>query len=253
MLKISIITATYNRADIVLDAIRSVQSQCYENIEHIFIDGASIDGTYSVIDDNLKRNSILISEPDYGIYFALNKGIYISTGEIIGILHSDDFYADRNVLAEVLKEFEDPKINIVYGDLDYVSKSNKLKIIRKWKPGNFSKEKLLSGWMPPHPTVFLRKTIFDKVGHFDTSYQISSDYDLMLRIFSENPIGFKYIPRVLVKMRSGGKSSAGLQKIINRSWEDWSIVKKNGYSTLVSIRILLFKKLSKIQQFFNCN
>ncbi|MBT8527053.1 glycosyltransferase [Polynucleobacter paneuropaeus] len=253
MLKISIITATYNRANVVLDAIKSVQSQVYKNIEHIFIDGASVDATYSIISRNLMPNSISISEPDGGIYFALNKGIKIATGEIIGIMHSDDIYADKNVLADVAKYFENPKINIVYGDLEYVSKSDNSRIIRKWRPGFFKREKLSLGWMPPHPTVFVRKSIFDRFGYFDTAFRISSDYDFMLRIFSENSIRLEYIPRVLIKMRVGGESNASLKKIITKSREDWMIMKKNGYSFFSSTRMLLIKNLSKIGQLFNNN
>lgn len=251
MLKISIITATYNRADVVFDAIKSVQSQSYKNIEHIFIDGASTDATSSIIRRNLTPSSVMLSEPDGGIYFALNKGVKVATGDVIGIMHSDDVYADKNVIEDVVRHFKNPEINIVYGDLVYVSNLDGSRIIRRWQPGHFERAKLLSGWMPPHPTVFVRKSIFDRFGYFDTSFRISADYDFILKIFSDNSIGFEYIPRVLVKMRTGGESNANLKKIITKSKEDWVIIRKNGYSIYESIKMLLIKNLSKIEQFFN--
>lgn len=252
-MKVSIITAVFNRANSIYDALCSVQSQTWSNVEHILVDGASSDGTLQILQANLKAysgssyNSLLFSEPDYGIYDAINKGLTRSSGEIIGLLHSDDLFADTEVLASVAIAFEDNSVDAVYSDLDYVSKSNTQKIIRRWRPGHYSPVKLSYGWMPPHPTLFLRRTVIDRLGGYDTFYRISADYDAILRYFGKGRIKSVYIPRVLVKMRMGGESNRTLERICLKTREDYLALRRNGVG---GIGALICKNVSKIGQFF---
>lgn len=247
-LKISIITAVHNRKDVIAQAILSVQAQNYPLIEHVIIDGASTDGTLSVIKKIIKGGTILISESDNGVYDALNKGILKSSGSIIGILHSDDFFADKFVISDVVKKFENSSVDIVHGDLDYVSQANSSKIIRHWVAGEFSKTKLSWGWMPPHPSVFIRRSVIDDHGAYDTSYKISGDYEAMLRYFSQGNIQPAYLPRVLVKMRVGGESNRSLSQILIKMREDYHALRRN---KIGGIGALLWKSASKAHQIFH--
>ncbi len=182
-LKISIITAVYNRANTISSAITSVRHQTYSDVEHVVIDGASSDGTLSILQNIVHefQEIILVSEPDSGIYDALNKGIALATGDVIGLMHSDDFFADQRVLESVAKAFADDKVDAVYGDLMYVSKDDPSQVIRFWQAGEFLPSKLNQGWMPPHPTLFFRRKVIEQWGGYDTRYQISADYDCILR------------------------------------------------------------------------
>jgi glycosyltransferase len=246
-IKVSIITIVRNRVRVIGQAISSVQTQDCPHIEHVIIDGASTDGTLELIRKLIGENTVLVSEPDGGIYDALNKGIVNSTGDVIGVLHSDDYFADGLVISEVAKVFEDPSVDIVYGDLDYVSKTDTAKIIRHWEAGCFSREKLGWGWMPPHPAVFFRRKIYEVYGGYDSSYKISGDYDIILRNFGVDDIKSVYIKRVLVKMRIGGESNRSLYHLLLKMKEDYRAIQKNkvgGFKTLI------FKSLSKLHQLF---
>jgi len=147
-------TAVYNRADTIAQAVQSVQAQSWHNVEHVVIDGASTDGTLQAVQASMNARTVLVSEPDNGIYDALNKGLARATGDVIGLMHSDDFYADNDVLQSVAAAFANPTVNAVYGDLDYVAKSDTSHIIRRWRSGEYSPSKLSHGWMPPHPTLY---------------------------------------------------------------------------------------------------
>jgi glycosyltransferase involved in cell wall biosynthesis len=247
MIKISIVTAVYNRANCVGDAVRSLQSQTWSNVEHLVIDGASTDNTLQVLHGCLNEAAVLVSEADEGIYDALNKGIALATGEVIGFMHSDDFYADQYVLESVVEAFSNPLVDAVYGDLDYVGYTDTLKIIRHWRSGEYSPEKLKNGWMPPHPTLFLRRRVIESWGGFDTSFKIAADYDAILRYFSQGEIQPFYIPRVLVKMRLGGESNSSLAKIWLKTREDYIALRRNNVG---GIWTLLNKNLRKISQFW---
>lgn len=246
-LKISIITAVFNRADLIAGAMKNIDMQKYKNIEHIVIDGNSIDGTKNIIQKLLKKYTVFISEPDDGIYFALNKGLKISSGEVIGFLHSDDFFSDENVLADVAMLFSDPLVDAVYGDLDYVSKKDTGHVVRHWRSGNYLTSSILDGWMPPHPALFLRRRVIEKWGVFDTRFRIAADYEAILRYFVKGKINSVYIPRVLVKMRIGGISNNSLINILHKIREDYMALKLNGVG---GVRTLIFKNLSKVGQFF---
>jgi glycosyltransferase involved in cell wall biosynthesis len=246
-MKISIITAVYNRAGFVADAVRSVQAQTWSDVEHIVIDGASTDDTLQVLHECLDARAVLVSESDEGIYDALNKGLALATGEIVGLMHSDDFYADPNVLESVAEAFSDPLVDAVYGDLDYVAKADTSSIVRHWCSGEYHPVMLSYGWMPPHPTLFLRRSIIDRWGGFDTNFKIAADYDAILRYFSQAKIQPFYIPRVLVKMRLGGESNRSLVKVWLKTREDYTALRRNGVG---GVWTLLNKNFRKISQFW---
>jgi len=244
-MKVSIITVVYNNKKTIKNAIESVLSQTYKNIEYIIIDGASIDGTVEIIKSYGNKIDKFISEPDKGIYDGLNKGINLASGDIIGFLHSDDVYTNDEVVKKVVEVFEKYNCDGVYGDLVYVSKRSD-KVIRYWKSGEFSIYKLKKGWMPPHPTLFLKREIYEKYGLFDLSFKIAADYDFMLRVLKDN-LKLSYIPEVLYKMRIGGESNKSLKNIILKSKEDYKALKKN---RLGGISTLIYKNFIKIPQFF---
>ncbi len=245
--KISIITATYNSASTVIDAIESVNNQSYKNIEHIIIDGGSTDNTVSVVNDFGKRISTLVSEPDKGIYDALNKGIAAATGDVIGFMHSDDIFADNGVIERIANVFNRDNVDSVYGDLDYVQKTDIDKTVRKWVSGDFSLSKIRNGWMPPHPTFYMKREKYNLLGAFNLSYKISADYDSILRYFLQGKISTVYIPNVFVKMRVGGASNRSIKNIIQKSKEDRLALVTNG---IPWIQALAMKNFTKIPQFF---
>jgi glycosyltransferase involved in cell wall biosynthesis len=246
-LKISIITPTFNRVDTVAEALASVAGQTWSQVEHIVIDAASTDGTLQLIEAQRDRLAVLVSEPDGGIYDALNKGFAVSTGDVIGLMHSDDFYADEQVLERVAQAFADPSVDGVYGDLDYVAKAHPTRIIRRWRSGTYQRSRLAHGWMPPHPTLFLRRTVIEQWGGFDISFRIAADYDAMLRYLAKGNIRLAYIPEVLVKMRVGGESNRSLSRILRKSREDYMALRRNDVGGLGA---LIWKNLSKLGQFF---
>lgn len=246
-MKISIITAVYNRADTILSSIDSIANQTYENWQHIIVDGASTDGTLELIRSRLTDKMILISEQDSGIYDALNKGLFMAEGDIIGILHSDDFFSDENVLQDIMKKFNAESVDATYGDLQYISNSQPGMVIRHWNAGQYRKSQLRRGWMPPHPTLFLRREVIEKLGSFDTRYKIAADYDAMLRYLYTGNISLGYVERVLVKMRVGGESNKSFKKILLKSKEDYQILRRNKVG---GVWALIFKNLRKVGQFF---
>lgn len=246
-LMISVITATRDRADTVAGALASVAGQTWPLVEHIVIDGASTDGTLQVLEAQRGRLAVLVSEPDRGIYDALNKGLALATGDVVGLMHSDDFYADERVLERVALAFADPAVDGVYGDLDYVAKVDPSRIIRRWRSGSYVREKLARGWMPPHPTLYLRRSVIEQWGGFDTSFRIAADYDAMLRYLARGNIRLAYIPEVLVKMRVGGESNRSLSRILRKSREDYVALRRNEVGGLGA---LVWKNLSKLGQFF---
>lgn len=224
-----------------------MQAQTWPDVEHVVIDGASTDGTVKVLRTCLNAHALWVSEPDKGIYDALNKGLARATGDVIGLMHSDDFFADNDVLKSVAEAFADPQVDAVYGDLDYVAKSDTTRIIRRWRSGDYSAAKLARGWMPPHPTLFLRRSVIDQWGGFDTRFRIAADYDAILRYFGRGQIRPAYIPRVLVKMRLGGESNRSLARIWRKTREDYTALRGNGVGGLGA---LAWKNLSKLGQFF---
>lgn len=246
-MKISIITATYNSEKHISDCIASVNSQSYKNIEHIFIDGDSKDSTLEIIKSTSKRSTKFVSEPDQGIYDAMNKGIKLATGDIIGILNSDDFYVNNSVIEEIVNVFIEKKVDSIYGNLDFVSPDNPLKVIRQWKSSSFIPGSFSSGWHPPHPTFFVKSEIYKKIGSFDTTLNVSADFELMLRFLEKEKISTFYLDVTIVKMRYGGESTGSLKKIIEGNRNILYAFRKNGIK--ISPFYPLLRLLPKLKQF----
>jgi glycosyltransferase len=246
-MRVSIITATYNSEKTLLDTLISLEHQSYPDIEYIVIDGASKDNTIELIKCNCKKVSKIISETDKGIYDALNKGIRAATGDIVGFLHSDDLLAYDDVISDIVKTFADTSCDAVYGDLEYVSQDDTAKRVRLWKSGAFSNLKMKLGWMPPHPSFYMKRSCYNEFGGFSLDYRISSDYDSLLRYILDGRIKISYLPKILIKMRVGGISNRSISSMINKSLEDIRIMKKN---RIIWPLALAYKNLSKLPQFF---
>lgn len=244
---ISIITATYNAERTIENAIHSVLSQTYPNIEYIIIDGKSTDGTIDIINKHKNQINYFISEPDNGIYDALNKGIERATGDIIGFLHADDAFKSENTIENIAQEFKTTNADGVYGDLEYVNSEDTQKVVRYWKSKNFKPQLLTQGWMPAHPTLFLKKEIYKAYGLFNINFHIAADYDFILRIFKNKTLKFTYIPMVITQMRLGGASNKSLKNLWIKTSEDIKALKINKVGGLHTI---IWKNLSKLPQFF---
>lgn len=247
MIKISVVTAVYNRQQTVGQALDSVLSQTYPAVESIVIDGASTDGTLAVLEPYRQRLAVLISERDQGIYDALNKGIKHATGNVVGFLHADDVFENSEVLAKVAAAFQDPAIDAVYGDLVYVRHDDIGQVIRYWKSGEYDDAALSRGWMPPHPTFYVRRHVYEQLGGFDTRYRIAADYDTILRFLAVGKIRVAYIPEVLVRMRTGGISNRSLKTILRKSLEDIDVLRRNQVGGVIT---LFQKNFSKLSQFW---
>lgn len=247
-MKISIITITFNSASTLEQTLRSVTEQTYKDIEYIIIDGKSTDATLSIVEKYKSKISKIISETDKGLYDALNKGIALATGEVIGFLHSDDFYMDEHVIQKYADTFSKTKSDSVYSDLYYVDKNTTDKIIRKWKSGIYKAGSFINGWMPPHPTFFVKKAIYQKFGTFNLDFKSAADYELMLRFIEKNKISISYLPEYTVKMRVGGKSNVTVQNRLNANLEDRRAWEINGLKP--RFYTLYLKPFRKILQFF---
>lgn len=246
MPSISIITVCYNSVDTIEHGIKSLCSQDYPNIEHVIIDGGSTDGTVAIIEKYRQHIAHFISEPDKGIYDAMNKGIRLATGDVVGILNSDDFYADNQVLNDVACAFRDNEIDCCYGDLEYVDRIDPSKIVRRWKSSSYRPGLFRTGWHPPHPTFFVKRDMYQRFGLFDTEMNISADYEIMLRFLERYKLKSGYIPKVLVKMRDGGASNRSLKQILKANIQCCQAWKKNGFR--ISPVTALRKPLSKLFQ-----
>jgi len=237
--KVSIITVAYNSKETVKDTIDSVLSQDYKEIEYLVVDGASTDGTFEIVKSYGNKISKFISEKDEGVYDAMNKGIQMASGGIIGILNSDDVYLNNEVLSTVVNQFKEKKVDSVFADLVYVNGNNLQEIVRYYSSANFDPGGFAYGWMPAHPTFFVKGEVYKKYGLFKTNYRIASDYEMLVRLLAKHKISCSYIPKTLVKMRSGGLSTRNLKSnwILNK--EIVRACSENGISTN------LFKVISK--------
>ncbi len=247
-MKISIITVVYNGEATIRDCIRSVLGQDFCNKEYIIIDGASKDGTMQAVSEFSDRIQIVRSEPDAGIYDAMNKGIALATGDVIGILNADDMYAHGQVLSKVAANLADPEYEGCYSDLVYVDAVKGERVTRKWISGTYRPKSFLWGWMPPHPTLFLRKEVYDQYGAFRIDMGSAADYELMLRILYKHAVKIKYIPEILVKMRAGGVSNVSLANRLEANKSDRRAWEVNGVKPFPFT--LWLKPLRKIPQFF---
>lgn len=249
-MKISVICASYNNEKTIKDTIESFISQTYSNKELIIIDGASSDNTLSVIREyNNHPNILCTSEPDKGIYDAINKGIKKATGDVISILGADDFFSSSNILSEVAKTFEKLNVDAVYGDVVFVAKNDVNKVVRYWQAGSFSRKKFLYGWMPPHVCFFLKKKHYDEKGLYIDSFKCSGDYELMLRMLYKEKVSCGYLNQTLVKMRTGGTSTKSFKARLLANKEDrlaWKMNKLKHYTFTV-----ILKPALKIPQFIN--
>lgn len=256
-MKFSVITAVRNNKESLSRAVTSLREQSFKDFEHIIVDGASIDGTFELIKDLADEKTKWISEPDNGIYDAINKGIKMASGEIVCLLHSDDTFAEPDVLEKAAQIFNDSQPDAVYGDLLYVSSKKKevnslniedsIKVIRWWKSGDYNYNNLRYGWMPPHPALFVKRQVYENFGMFDTSLKISADYDIILRFFWNKKISAVYLPKVITRMSVGGTSNKSIGNIITKSREDYIAMKRNGMP--FPFFTLVCKNFRKLPQF----
>jgi len=219
MKTLSLITASYNSARTIADTLRSVNVQTYPQIEYLVVDGGSKDDTMAIVEREGQRVTSAVSEPDKGIYDAYNKGLKRATGDVIGFINSDDYYCAPDVIENVMKAFEDPTVEAVHADLVYVDPENTGKIERHWKSRPATVENLRRGFIPAHPTLFLTRAAYDKVGEYDTSYRLAADYDFMLRAFFVHRIKSVYLPQIWVRMRSGGATGGTAASILKQNDE----------------------------------
>ena len=245
-MKISIVTVAYNSAATIADTLDSVAAQTHPDIEHIVIDGASKDGTLDVVRAHGARVARVVSEPDAGIYDAMNKGLRLVTGELVGFLNADDMYAHPGVVALIAEAAQrQPMADAVYGDLVYVRAERTDQVLRHWQSGQFEQGKLRFGWMPPHPTFYVRTNRLESLGPFDASLKIAADYDFMLRCLSRPQAQAAYVAEVLVRMRAGGASNRSLAALANKSREDLRALRENGVGGWFT---LICKNLRKLPQ-----
>lgn len=228
--------------------MRSVVRQTYPDIEHIIVDGGSHDDTVAIVRTEGSHGTRVISEPDRGIYDAMNKGLRLASGDVIGFLNSDDFYATENALAKIAAVFIDSSVGACYGDLCYVQQNSTAMIVRYWRSSVFTAGLFARGWCPPHPTFFARKTLFDQFGFFDVSFQSGVDIELMMRFMEVNNVRTTYIPEVLVKMRMGGASNNSWKNIVLQNREIWRALKTHGLRPSV-LPFVLGKAVSRCRQF----
>lgn len=248
-MRISVITAVYNSRATVAEALASTLAQTHGEVELVVIDGGSTDGTLEVLRSHADRIAVLVSEPDRGIYDALNKGIARASGEVVGFLHADDVFAGPDSLARVAEAFADPAVCAAYGDLQYVRQDDPSRVVRHWASSPFTRRKLAWGWMPPHPTLYVRREWYARIGGFDTRYRIAADYDCILRLFSQPDFIAVHIPEVLVKMRLGGASNRSLKNILRKSREDLDALRRSGVGAFGGVGALVWKNLQKLTQF----
>ena len=247
-MKISIITATYNRIETLPRALLSVQAQDYTNKELVVVDGGSIDGSVHKIRTIISEGDLLVSERDDGVFDALNKGIKLSSGEIIGIMHSDDFYADDTVLTQVCKIFEDQSVDLVYGDVSFFNADEPGKTTRVVQTKEFSCKRLSKGFMPAHTATFFRRSIHDKFGLYKSDYKVAGDYDFMCRLATSKNVKSAYLPRTIVRMQQGGLSTRGIRSVILNTREVLRACRENGIKT--NVFILLAKYPFKVMELF---
>ena len=248
-MKVSIITAVYNRVETISHTLESVLEQTHPDIEYIVVDGMSNDGTESIVSKYSDRIDKQVREKDQGIYDALNKGIRMASGDVVGLLHADDFFAHRDVVANIAQEFSaDHSTMGVYGDLVYVDRHEPTRTVRRWKSGDYEVSKYRWGWMPPHPTVYLRRECYLRHGLFRDDLHFAADYELLLRMMLVNGVPMRYIPQILVCMRVGGLSNASVSNRMQANREDANAWSVNGLRPPWALRLL--KPLRKIYQYF---
>jgi glycosyltransferase involved in cell wall biosynthesis len=247
-MKISIVTVSYNSAQTLADTLVSVAGQTHPDVEHIVVDGASTDGTLKILDQHRRTLSRVVSEPDRGIYDAMNKGFAMATGEVIGTLNSDDMLAHPEVLAQVARTFEDPSVDACYGDLVYVSREDPNRIVRYWQSRPYTDGLFARGWMPPHPTFYIRRRAYERCGGFDLGYRLQSDFEFTLRMLAVHRLSSVYLPETLIKMRMGGVTNNRLTNVVKGNIEAYRACRSNGVN--VTPFFILQKIFSRVSQFW---
>ena len=230
-----------------MDTLNSVAEQTYTNVEHVVVDGVSTDDTIALVRNHFNSNIRLVSEPDKGIYDAMNKGLALASGEVVGFLNSDDFYADNLVLEKIALSFQDESVQASYGDLVYVTQDNS-RVVRYWKSKPFAKGDFAIGWCPAHPTFYVRKSVIERLGLFDHSYKLAADFEFMLRYLERGKIRSTYIPHVLVRMRLGGASNQSWKNIVQQNKEIFDALRKNGVP-FSRVWFAVNKVVSRLNQF----
>ncbi len=248
-IKISIITVVFNNGKTIEDTIRSIESQTYRDVEHIVIDGGSTDETLDVIRRHQDKIAKFISEPDRGIYDAMNKGLGLATGEVIGFLNADDVYADHGVLERVSAIMAKEGLDALFGDAEFVSSARPNHPLRRYRSDRFCPERIAWGWMPAHPALFLKRSVFERFGQFRTDYRIAGDFELVARIFHGGTLSYRHMPEVLVRMRTGGISTGGWRNTILLNREVLRACRENGIPT--SLPKILSKYPAKLLEFLH--
>ena len=251
-MKISIITACYNAQRTIAESITSIVSQTYDDIEYLIVDVNSSDQTIEVIQSHSQfgRVTHFVSVEDQGVYDAMNKGISMASGDVIGLLNADDVYFDDSVLAQVAQVFSDPEIDACYADLVYVKQFDSTKTVRYWKSMNYRPGLFEKGWMPAHPTFFVRKRVYEKYGTFDLQYKFQADFELTMRFLRVHQIKTRYVPKIWVKMRLGGISNRSVLGSIFANLESYRACKKHRLDVSAAPIFILQKMLSRLPQFF---
>jgi glycosyltransferase involved in cell wall biosynthesis len=249
-MKISIITVAHNSEATLIDTVESVLAQTHDDLEYLIIDGGSTDGTLERLEPYRNRIDCLLSEPDEGMYDAMNKGIARATGDVVGILNSDDFYADDQVLAQVAAIFSESEADCIYGDLHYVDSADTTRVVRNWHSGEYRPGAFRRGWHPPHPAFFVRRSVYQKFGGFNTALRIAADYELMLRFLQKKKCTVAYLPEVLVKMRIGGASNRSLNNILKANLECYQAWRMNGRGVFKGALAVILKPFRKLKQLF---
>jgi len=247
-MKISVITVSRDSAATIEDTVRSVDRQTHADREHILIDGASLDGTLDVVAKHRGKFAVCISEPDAGIYDAMNKGAARASGDVIGFLNADDVYANDRVLERIAAAFDDEGIQAAYADLVYVDQRDPTRVVRYWRPGDFRPGLFARGWMPPHPTFYVRRKVFERLGGFKPEYRLQGDFELTMRFLEVHGIRAKYVPEIWIRMRMGGVSNRSWRNTWNGNVEAYRAARSNGLA--VTPFFVLRKVLSRIPQFF---
>lgn len=250
-MKLTIITVSFNRADVISRAIESVYRQLYKDLEYIVIDGGSSDNTVEILEHWSKRfkgRLHYVSEPDNGVYDAINKGIRMSEGDVIGILHSDDFFTQNNILSEVVKAFEDPETDMVYGDVHFISKRDIYKPVRYYSAENFTRRRLRYGFAPPHPSMYCRRSVFDKYGLYNDSYSIAGDFEFFVRVLWNEKTKAQYIPIDMVAMRRGGLSTSLWNVLFTNTFEKLRALRDNKIGS--NYFLMLFRYMISMKHYF---
>ena len=249
-MKISVITAAYNAEATIADTLRSVAMQDFPDSEHVVVDGASRDRTVAVVKPLLRPQDRLVSEPDRGIYDAMNKGVAQATGDVIGFLNADDMYADERCLTDIAAAFDDPTIDAVFGDIDFVHPSDPGRVVRRYSSRRFTPARLASGWMPAHPSLYLRRQVFEACGPMRIDYRIGADFEYCVRVFKNPAIRYRYLDRSLVRMRTGGASTRGLGSTVTINREILRALRENGVPvSWTGLLLKYFEKLTELRPF----